>query len=342
MTRLLQAAVGVAVVLGFVAVQVDVSSAMGKAPKKEDLSVWRVNPDEMLEIPLFSEDTFPPILEPKSDTVDKTPFADTEMVIGVVVNGEAKAYPIGILNYHEMVNDVVGKEPILVTYSLLGDIGMVFKSLQGTETLVFSNSGRLYRSNLVFYDGRTRSYWSQAWGMGIKGAHVNEQLTRLPVVRTTLGLWKKAHPKTLVLSKKTGSTRNYFKYPYGDYYTNERILYPVANLDKMKLHPKESMTFVAEPDKKVVQNSFSGAFAQFQNSVVKEKGFMSSPFGSGWVVALWDSSFETVRVYAVSEEVTAVSGSSVSLKSGKKAAVKDLKEMPSSRAFAFILPGLFQ
>lgn len=341
MKKLLCVAVCAAIVSGFTAFQADLSSAMGRAPKKEDLSNYRVNPDELMSIGL-SEESFPPILEPKFDPADKTPFSDQDMVLGVVINGEAKAYPVNILNYHELVNDVAGGEPVLVTYSLLGDLGVVYSRKVKGEVAVFSNTGQLFRSNPLFYDGRTRTYWSQAWGMGIKGPHVNVQLAKFPAVRTTLGLWKKAYPTTLVLSKKTGSTRNYFKYPYGDYYTNDRMVYPVLNFNSRKQHPKDAVTFVAEPDNKVVHNKFSGAFRQFEAKAVKEKGFEVAPFGNRWVVALWDPSFETVRIYETPEEAASVAGGVAALKSGKKIALKGLKELPSSRAFAFVLPGLFQ
>lgn len=314
--------------------------AMGKAPSKEDLKMYRVNPDELLKSGL-TEESFPSILEPKFETADKTPFTDQEMVLGVVIKGEARAYPIGILNYHELINDVVAGDPIAVTYSVLDDTGAVYSRRIGKDVATFGNSGEIFRSNPVYYDAGTRSYWSQAWGIAIKGPLVNTALTRVPAVRTTLGLWKKAYPATLVMAKKTGTTRNYFKYPYGDYYTNDRLLYPVPNLDKLKLHVKEHVTFVCENDGKVAHNAFSGPFRQFVDKEVRQKGFEAAPFGTRWIVALWDKSFESVRVYGTPEEATSLSDSQLTLKGGKKIALKNLKELPSSRAFAFVPQGLF-
>lgn len=103
------------------------------------------------------------------DSISQTTFKDDEKVLGVVINGEAKAYPYGILNWHEIVNDMVGGVPVSVTYCPLCDTGIVFdRKVAGQET-TFGVSGKLFQSCLVMYDRLTSTLWSQPWGIGVSG-----------------------------------------------------------------------------------------------------------------------------------------------------------------------------
>ena len=109
------------------------------------------------------------------------------------------------------------------------------------------------------YDRLTNSLWAQPWGIAIVGSKVNDALQKVPAVKTTLGRWKKLHPNTKVLSVNTGYQRNYFRYPYGDYYTNKMIIFPVRNLSQLQIHPKAIISYIWAADNKTPFNQFSGA-----------------------------------------------------------------------------------
>jgi len=173
------------------------------------------------------KDGVPSIDGPKFDTVMATPFPGGEPVLGVEINGEAVAYPVGILNWHEIVNDTVGGVNVSVTYCPLRDTGMVFD--RGDTT--FGVSGKLYPSCLVLYDRRDDSLFVQPWGIGILGAQENRVLSRRPVVQTTLEAWAHLHPDTKILSADTGYSRDYFHYPYGTHQPGDRFIFSIRNQD---------------------------------------------------------------------------------------------------------------
>ncbi len=178
------------------------------------------------------KDGIPSIDEPKFVTVDESQFvSDQDIVIGLDINGETKAYPLFILVWHEIVNDVVGGIPVSVTYCPLCYTNQVFdRTLDGT-IVEFGTSGKLYNSNLVMYDRLTDSYWSQGLGLAIVGELSGDSLDTIPFDVITWGDWKELHSDTVVLTTDTGYIRSYTTDPYGSYYTNPQILFPVDNQD---------------------------------------------------------------------------------------------------------------
>lgn len=128
--------------------------------------------------------------------------------------------------------------PVAVTYCPLCYTNQVFERVIDGKEVEFGTSGKLYNSNLVMYDRMTGSYWSQALGLAIKGELTGMKLKTIPFDIITWGDWKKMHPDTLVLTTDTGHTRSYGVDPYGNYYTEPRIMFPVENLDD-RLNPKE-------------------------------------------------------------------------------------------------------
>ncbi len=185
------------------------------------------------------KDGIPSIDNPQFTIVNESQFvADSDIVIGLNINGETKAYPLFILVWHEIVNDIVGGIPVAITYCPLCYTNQVFdRTLDGT-VVEFGTSGKLYNSNLVMYDRLTDSYWSQGLGMAIMGELSGDTLDTIPFDVISWGDWKSMHPDTLVLTTDTGHIRSYATDPYGDYYTNPRILFPVDNSDN-RIHPKE-------------------------------------------------------------------------------------------------------
>jgi len=159
-------------------------------------------------------------------------------VIGLEINGETKAYPLFILVWHEIVNDRVGGIPVSVTYCPLCYTNQVFERIINDQEVEFGTSGKLYNSNLLMYDRLTESYWSQALGLAVKGELSGYRLNLIPFDVITWGDWKKLHPDTLVLTTDTGHIRSYATDPYGNYYTEPRIMFPVEHSDD-RLYPKE-------------------------------------------------------------------------------------------------------
>lgn len=178
------------------------------------------------------KDGIPSIDNPIFADVQSSQFmSDSDTVIGLDINGEVKAYPLSILVWHEIVNDRVGDVPVSITYCPLCYTNQVFERTINGEEVEFGTSGKLYNSNLVMYDRLTESYWSQALGMAIKGELSGYQLNLIPFDVITWGDWKTLHPDTLVLTTETGYIRSYTTDPYGSYYTEPRIMFPVENRD---------------------------------------------------------------------------------------------------------------
>ncbi len=181
------------------------------------------------------QDGIPSIDNPKFQSVQEADeiLEDSEFVLGLNINGDIRAYPLQILVWHEIVNDVVGEEPVAVTYCPLCFTNQVFnRTLSDGNTVEFGTSGKLYNSNLVMYDRKSNSLWSQALGEGIVGDYSGVKLERIPFDVAYWKEWKELYPESKVLSRDTGSVRPYGADPYGDYYTNDLILFPVANDDK--------------------------------------------------------------------------------------------------------------
>lgn len=287
-----------------------------------DLRAANVDPAKNTRIDLTQlldggppKDGIPSIDNPRFDTPETTPFDKDELVIGVVVNGEAKAYPFGIMNWHEIVNDTVGGVNLAVSYCPLCDTIVVFERGQST----YGVSGKLYQSCLVMYDRADDTLYSQPWALGVVGPEVNRSLKRLSAVKTTLGDWLAKHPDSKILATDTGYNRNYNRYPYGSYYTNKEIIFPVRHQDELSLHPKAIVTYVWETDNQAPSDRFSGASRQFPHEKIQQVGSQVVDFNGRQIRARWDEELQTVIV----EEL-------------------DGTPLPSSTAFAFVYPAFFE
>ncbi|MFZ0789299.1 MAG: DUF3179 domain-containing protein, partial [Chromatiaceae bacterium] len=149
-------------------------------------------------------DGIPAIDRPRFLPADEAPEVRTgDRVLGLRLDGQARAYPIAILNWHEIVNDRFGDLPVAVTYCPLCGTGMAFRAEAGGKPLQFGVSGLLYNSDVLLYDRQSESLWSQIDRRAISGPHKGERLEALPLEHTTWGDWQQRHPDTLVLSRDT-------------------------------------------------------------------------------------------------------------------------------------------
>ncbi|MCO4771896.1 MAG: DUF3179 domain-containing protein [Deltaproteobacteria bacterium] len=155
---------------------------------------------------------------------------DDEYVVGVSLEGDARAYPLRILGAHEMANDVVGGVPVSLSYCTLCGSAVLYGADAGDRVYDFGSSGLLMRSNKLMYDRQTSSLWNQITGEPVIGplADSGIRLPRLPAVVSTWGEWKSLHPKSTVLSLETGHDRTYARSPYADYFADEGLMFPVA------------------------------------------------------------------------------------------------------------------
>lgn len=140
-----------------------------------------------------------------------------EPVLAVEIDGDARAYPLQILVWHEIVNDAVGGKAIAVTYCPLCNSGLVYDRIVAGRTLDFGTSGKLYKSDLVMYDRQTHSLWAQMEGRAIVGEQAGTRLVRVPANTIAYDDWKEIYPNGTVLSRDTGHARSYGRNPYASY-----------------------------------------------------------------------------------------------------------------------------
>jgi hypothetical protein len=188
-------------------------------------------------------DGIPAIDEPHFVGAGQADFlAPDDRVIGISRNGEARAYPIAIMNWHEIVNDEIGGESIVVTYCPLCGTGMVFLAPPGLD---YGVSGLLYNSDVLLYDRQSQSLWSQIRMQAVSGKRVGENLQLLPASHTSWRDWSSRFPRTRVLSTQTGVSRDYTRDPYAGYARSRKLYFPVSSRDQ-RYHPKEQVIGVAK------------------------------------------------------------------------------------------------
>lgn len=178
-----------------------------------------VSPDG---IPPLDAEGATSIASPRAGTARFVPAASAGYperipVTYVVVNGEAKAYPLHILTWHEVVNDVVGGVPVVVTFCPLCNTALAFERTVGETVLDFGVSGLLRNSDLIMWDRQTKSWWQQALGEAIVGTYAGTRLRAIPAPIVSFGEFLRSYPGGAVLSENTGVERNYGINPYDGY-----------------------------------------------------------------------------------------------------------------------------
>lgn len=241
-------------------------------------------------------DGIPSIDEPKFLIATEANYlADDDRVLGVEIGGIARAYPIKILNWHEIVNDVISMQPFVVTYCPLCGSGMVFASAMESTRLIFGVSGLLYNSDMLLYDRNTESLWSQILAKAVSGKLQGMRLLQLPAVHTTWGNWRENHPASTVLSPDTGFRRDYDRSPYGDYEQSRRLYFSVSRKSPRTYHPKALVLGVER----------NGVFKAYPFDELNRLGVSSFDdlIGEQSVTVHWDTSSQSAFATDASGEV---------------------------------------
>ncbi len=214
------------------------------------------------------KDGIPAIREPQFVSASEASFLqEKDRVLGIRKGDQVKAYPIKILNWHEVVNDTVGQFPVIISYCPLCGTGMAFRAIVGGEKASFGVSGLLYQSDLLMYDHQSKSLWSQISMEAIAGPLTGARLVPIPLDHTTWHDWKSRYPATLVLSPHTGFSRDYSRDPYGSYDQTRDLLFDIDHFDP-SYHPKEWIVGID------VQGTFKAfAFSELEktNGLVKDR-----------------------------------------------------------------------
>ncbi len=239
------------------------------------------------------KDGIPALVNPKLIAPQEATYLiPEEMVFGVKINGDVRAYPLRMMDWHEMFNDVIGGVPVALAYCTLCGSGILYETtVDGRDQpFEFGSSGFLYRSNKLMYDRQTNSLWNQFTGAPVVGELTNSGivLKTRPVAITTWQDWFAKHPDTKVLSLDTGYSRDYSPgRPYFEYFASPDTMFP-ALLHDTRL-PTKSYVFAlrGEPSEK------AWALSLFHGGAV-----INDTAGGEPVVLIGDTATRTVRAYA--------------------------------------------
>jgi hypothetical protein len=220
---------------------------------------------------------------------------DDELVFGVAINGDVRAYPLRVLDWHEMFNDVVGGVPVALAYCTLCGSGILFETaVEGRDTpFEFGSSGFLYRSNKLMYDRETNSLWNQFTGEPVVGALAGSgiALKIRPVAITSWQNWRAQNPQTRVLSLDTGHDRDYsLGKPYASYFNSPDLMFP-ALVKNTGLEPKDYLYAL-----RLGSLEKAWSLALFADTPV-----LNDTIGARRVVLVGDPDSRTVRAYDAGE-----------------------------------------
>lgn len=238
-------------------------------------------------------DGIPSLDNPKLiSAMDADYLRDDDLVFGVEINGDVRAYPLRIMGWHEMFNEVIGGVPVALAYCTLCGAGILFEThVEGREKpFIFGSSGFLYRSNKLMFDRETNSLWNQFTGEPVTGplADSGIQLKIRPVTITSWSNWKKSHPTTKVLSLDTGFPRDYGSgVVYSDYFASPDLMFPATVRDESRVMRKDFVFGVRE----------FGAAKAWPIEAFRDRRVINDRVGATDVVLIGDATTRTVRAY---------------------------------------------
>jgi thiol-disulfide isomerase/thioredoxin len=227
------------------------------------------------------KDGIPAVDAPQYISVDEADewLEDREPVVAVEANGEARAYPIQILMWHEITNDTLGGFPVTVTYCPLCNTGIAFAREFDGQVLDFGTTGRLRNSNLIMYDRQTETWWQQATGEGIAGEYTGEMLALYPAPLVAWADFKAAHPDGTVISRDTGFTRDYGRNPYVAYDNEDNTPFLFSG-ETPEILPAMARVATVELD---------GDTVAYPYEVLQEIGVVNDTVADTPVVVMWDA-----------------------------------------------------
>ncbi len=217
---------------------------------------------------------------------------DEDLVFGVAINGDVRAYPLRIMGWHEMFNNIIGGVPVALAYCTLCGAGILFETkVPGRdEPLVFGSSGFLYRSNKLMFDRQTDSLWNQFTGKPVSGPlrESGIQLKIRPVVITSWAKWKARHPNTKVLSLNTGHRRNYGSgVVYREYFASPKLMFPAIVRNEKVIKRKDYIFGIRDV----------GAAKAWPLEAFNARPVINDAVGDRTVVLIGDALTRTVRAY---------------------------------------------
>ena len=193
----------------------------------------------------------PPLVHPRQLSAAEARYlGEKDVVFGIALRGEARAYPKRILAWHELCRDRVGGVELTIVYCTLCGTVIPYGSETGGVRRTFGTSGLLYRSNKLMFDEETMSLWSSAEGRPVIGplAGSGLELRDYPVVTTTWREWRSTHPETTVLSLDTGFERDYAEgAAYRDYFASDRLMFTVPRTDRRLRNKDEVLALLVSP-----------------------------------------------------------------------------------------------
>lgn len=216
-----------------------------------------------------------------------------DLVFGVEINGDVRAYPLRIMGWHEMFNETIGGVPVALAYCTLCGAGILFETkVEGRKKpFVFGSSGFLYRSNKLMFDRETKSLWNQFTGEPVVGklADSGIRLKIRPVTITSWEAWRKEHPGTKVLALDTGYIRDYGSgVVYRDYFSSPDLMFPTVVRDESALKRKDYVFGIRE---------FGAAKAWPVDVFKGSKTVINDRVGGTDIVLIGDAETRTVRAY---------------------------------------------
>jgi len=200
------------------------------------------------------QDGIPPLRQPKMIQAENATYLDDDnIVFGITINNDARAYPQRILAWHEMFVDEVGGEPVVGVYCTLCGTVILYRTTVDDTNHEMGTSGFLYRSNKLMYDKATQSLWNTFWGKPVIGTLADQtiELERLSVITTNWAEWKRRHPSSSVLSLNTGYRRDYSEgAAYKNYLSTDKLMFNIPKRDKRLKNKDEvlGLIFSRHPD----------------------------------------------------------------------------------------------
>ncbi len=248
------------------------------------------------------KDGIPAISNPKLITADQADYVSAnDRIVGITLDGISKAYPISILNWHEIVNDEINGQAFAITYCPLCGTAVAFDANINGKVTEFGVSGLLYNSDVLLYDRNTESLWSQISSSSVAGKLVGTKLKRIPISHTTWQDWQSKHIDTLVLSDETGYSRDYARDPYSGYEKSRSLFFAVNNRAPDTYHPKEL----------IVGLDVDGVYKAYPFIELEKNGkskFSDRVNGKNITVS-WDGKNRAVRIFDSSgNEIAGIQG----------------------------------